>query len=299
MKILIVGSEGFIGTHLYEYYKTKYADFEIYTADILASERQTHFCVDIEKPDFSAIFSRNPFDICINASGLASVPLSVQQPEMDFKANVENVFNLLNSIRLHSPNCKFVQLSSAAVYGNIEVMPISESAPTNPLSPYGFHKYYAEHVCKEFAQVYNLKTAILRIFSAYGEGLKKQFFWDLYQKTLNQTHLEMFGTGNELRDFIYVGDLVRLVDLVVNKASFEGEIYNAANGDSLTIKAAAHILLKIRNFAGTIRFQTKDTKSISHSVADISKIKALGYERVYSFEQGMRNYCEWLTQNEK
>ena len=93
--------------------------------------------------------------------------------------NVSNVFKQLDAIRKFQPGCKYINLSSAAVYGNPESLPISEDHHLDPISPYGNHKKMAEEVCADFYTNYRIPTCSLRIFSAYGAGLQKQLFWDL------------------------------------------------------------------------------------------------------------------------
>jgi dTDP-glucose 4,6-dehydratase/UDP-glucose 4-epimerase len=118
----------------------------------------------------------------------------------------------------------------------------------------------------------------LRIFSAYGEGLKKQLFWDLNKKTRSDKEIELFGTGEETRDFIYIKDLVNLIDLVCKKADFTGETINAANGVEVPIKEVVEQFYK--NFPQSIKFSFGGNPrkgDPSKWVADISRIKELGY----------------------
>jgi dTDP-glucose 4,6-dehydratase/UDP-glucose 4-epimerase len=95
-----------------------------------------------------------------------------------------------------------------------------------PISPYGYHKLAAENLCKEFNDIYNIQTLIVRIFSAYGPGLKKLLFWDLHQKSLSSDKVELFGTGEETRDFIFIDDLVKALELVMVNSLYENDIIN-------------------------------------------------------------------------
>jgi dTDP-glucose 4,6-dehydratase/UDP-glucose 4-epimerase len=240
VNILIIGSKGFIGANSFKHLKTGHS---VYGCDIFEADEENYFQLDAAAPDFNTIFSLRQYDVCINCSGAASVPWSITHPLQDFELNTLNVFKILDSISCYQQHCKFLNLSSAAVYGNPESLPVKETSLIKPLSPYGWHKYYAELICQEFTQGKNIPTCNLRIFSAYGEGLKKQLFWDLYQKSKKENKVELFGTGNESRDFIYIRDLVRLIELVINEAPFKGECINVANGEEVFLKDAIFLFL--------------------------------------------------------
>lgn len=294
MKILIIGSKGFIGQHAFDYFKA--AGFQVFGCDVVTDYvSEDYIQIDATNSDYHAIFEQHQIDVCLNCSGAASVPLSLQFPFKDFNLNTLNVFKILEAIRVYQPSCKFINLSSAAVYGNPELLPINEKATPKPLSPYGLHKLQAEQICREFFQYYQVATCSLRIFSAYGEGLKKQLFWDLYQKFLHNNQIELFGTGNESRDFIHVDDIVRAIELVINNAAFQGEEINIANGEEFTIKYVSELFHQ--NFAGgkTISFnnQVKAGDPLNWR-ADISFLKNLGYRQTISIETGIGRYIDWI-----
>jgi dTDP-glucose 4,6-dehydratase/UDP-glucose 4-epimerase len=294
MKILIVGSKGFIGTHVLNHFKDR--GFSVYGADIVVDYTlDNYFLVDSVKTGFKEIFENESFDLCINCSGAASVPASLKSPLRDFRLNTNNVFEILEAIRKHNPSCKFINLSSAAVYGNPESLPIKESQPNKPVSPYGMHKFYSEQICYEFHRFFGLKTISLRIFSAYGEGLRKQLFWDLFQKSLKAQTIELFGTGKESRDFIYIKDLVCLIEKVAEKASFDGEAINAASGIEKSIKDAVDTFILLWNPQINVRFTGLERKGDPNRwVADVSIAKKLGFSNRYSLKEGLINYVEWL-----
>ena len=149
MNVLIIGSEGFIGNHLCEYLSTRVD--RVWRADVRQSEnKQDFYLLDPVNPEFDLVFSSNSYDVCINCSGAASVPDSLKDPLSDYKLNAVNVYIILNSILRHQSGCKFINLSSAAVYGNPAILPVSESSELKPMSPYGIHKLHAEQICKEF-----------------------------------------------------------------------------------------------------------------------------------------------------
>src|ERR1017187_1769973 len=133
-------------------------------------------------PEFEELMQQIKFNICINAAGTGNVPYSMTHPVSDFEANSLDTIRSLDGIRRYQPGCKYLHISSAAVYGNQQKLPIGEDDKLHPLSPYGWHKVVAEQICKEFTQIYKVNTAIVRPFSVFGIGLKKQLIWDLLQK---------------------------------------------------------------------------------------------------------------------
>jgi dTDP-glucose 4,6-dehydratase/UDP-glucose 4-epimerase len=218
----------------------------------------------------------------------------------DYELNVNNVFKMLEAIRLNNPACKFISFSSAAVYGNPETLPIDESFLLNPISPYGWHKLYTEKLCQEYWRLHGVKTVSLRIFSVYGEYLRKQLFWDIYQKTLKSDHVELFGTGNETRDFIYIRDLMEVLSSVIGAAAFEGEPLNVASGVETTIYTAATSFCRAINPKITISFngQTKPGDPLKWR-ADIRKLRALGFTPRFSFDEGIQQVAQWIKKENK
>jgi UDP-glucose 4-epimerase len=235
----------------------------------------------------------NP-DICIHCAGRSSVPLSVSQPAEDFNASVASTFNLLEVLRLHVPQCKLIYLSSAAVYGNPNKLPICEMDDSAPISPYGFHKSICENLCKEYVKVYGLQIAIARIFSAYGPGLRRQVVWDITYKALNQKELFLQGTGQESRDFIHVGDVARAIYCIAQKSNFEAEIFNLASGTETTIKNLAELITSklerdiVINFDGNVPIGNP-----LNWRADIGCLEKCGYQAEISLERGISIYAKW------
>jgi len=182
MRILIIGSKGFIGSHCYKYFSEK--EYNVSGCDVVIDyTEKKYFLIVASNSDFHTIFEKNSFDVCINCSGAANVSDSIKNPRRDFFLNTVNVFSILYASREYNPTCKFLNISSAAVYGRPIGLPIVESFKLNPISPYGIHKKISEEICSEFYNQFNINTCSIRIFSAFGPGLKKQLFWDIYKKS--------------------------------------------------------------------------------------------------------------------
>jgi dTDP-glucose 4,6-dehydratase/UDP-glucose 4-epimerase len=298
MKVIIIGSKGFIGQNLYSYLLGK--GHEVWAADVVVDyvNVERYFLIDATNSDYYAVFQQLVYDVCINCSGAASVTESIKSPLRDYYLNTVNVFRILEAIKKFQPNCRFINLSSAAVYGNPQHLPVREAARPNPLSPYGIHKFQAEQICKEFYDFYNIQTCSLRIFSTYGIGLQKQLFWDIYKKSKTGIPFALYGTGNESRDFIYVLDLVKAIEVVSEFSSFKAEIINIASGKEIMIKDAVSIFFSFLSNDVVYSFSGEGRKGDPVNwVADISKLIRLGFKPSFDFETGLQKYIDWIKAN--
>jgi dTDP-glucose 4,6-dehydratase/UDP-glucose 4-epimerase len=299
MKILIVGSKGFIGSHAFSYFSALPA-IRCWGADVVTDYTSAnYFLIDATNSDYNILFQQQPFDWCINCSGAASVTDSLKNPLRDFTLNVTNVAKLLEAIRVHTPSCKFVNISSAAVYGNPTQLPVKEEAACLPVSPYGIHKRMSENLCHEYFQQFGIQTCSLRIFSAYGPHLQKQILWDVYQKSQTGTSVQLFGTGDETRDFIYISDIVRAMHSVIQNATFNASIYNVASGEQVSIKDLARKLLDALSYKGSLSFsgEVRNGDPI-HWQADITKLQSTGFTSQVSLVEGINRYAQWLKEKE-
>lgn len=296
MKILIIGSHGFIGSHCVDYFsKTD----DVWKCDVILEYNDRNYIyIEPNECDFNDVFINHKFDVCVNCSGAANVPFSLEKPLNDFQLNTVNVFKILDAIRRFNPECKYINMSSAAVYGNPDSLPIDENTTIKPVSPYGIHKEMAEMICEEFYRFWNIKTACIRIFSAYGPGLKKQLLWDLSQKNKNNQNIELFGTGEETRDFIYIDDLIQLIKCVIEKSEFKGDIINAANGEQIKILTVAQMVRDSFDSDKPISFTGSNRKGDPlYWEADISKAKLMGYSQKIKINEGIIHYIKWLKEN--
>lgn len=295
MKILIIGSNGFIGSHCVDYFTAN--GFEVFQADVNQSTERNFYKIERQNSDFSAPFKEHQFDVCINASGSAHVGFSFEKPSKDFELNVANVQKLVVAIRDYNPDCKLINFSSAAVYGNPQSLPIIENSSCKPLSPYGFHKLQSELLLTEYHKFFGLNTCSLRVFSAYGPRLKKQLFWDLYQKVLQGGEVSLFGTGKETRDFIYIDDLMQIMDLVIQHSPFKGSIYNVGSQVETTIAEATHFFLnefspkKEAIFTGEVKVGDPN-----NWLADMENLKKYGFKPQFNLTLGLKKYAEWLRE---
>ena len=297
MRILIIGSKGFIGSHCVNYFSQQH---NVWQCDVAVDYISKNYIqVDATNANYNDLFTQTQFDICINCSGAASVPDSISNPQRDFNLNTVNVFKQLDALRKHSPKCKYINLSSAAVYGNPVSLPVKEDQLAKPISPYGIHKKMAENICQEFYEIYKIKTCSLRVFSAYGNGLQKQLFWDLYLKAKTNNTISLFGTGNESRDFIHILDIVKAIDYIIKKGTFNNEIINIANAKEEAISKVVNIFYNYFDPLKRVSFRGENRPGDPINwVADNSKLLALGYKQTVTIEEGLKSYVKWLKENE-
>ncbi|MDN3655871.1 SDR family oxidoreductase [Ferruginibacter paludis] len=295
MKILIIGSKGFIGSHAYHHFSNLNKD-ETWGCDVVVDYIDDHYILlDSTNSDFNDLFEQERFDVCINCSGAASVPDSLVHPLRDFTLNVFTAGKILEAIRRYAPLCKYIHLSSAAVYGNPSVLPVNVLSTPQPLSPYGWHKLYSEQLCREYHDFFGVQTLCLRIFSAYGPGLKKQLFWDLYQKSRLTGTVKIYGTGNESRDFIHVEDLVQVFELAIQHGGFNGEAVNVGNGEEVFLKDIAALYLGLLNSDYAFSGEIKKGDPLNWC-ADISAIRNWGYENKITLSEGLKGYIAWIKE---
>ena len=162
----------------------------------------------------------------VHCGGSGVVSYSYSNPLSDFQRATHTTATVLEWIRLHgNANCRFVLISSAAVYGDQGDSDATENSVRSPISPYGVHKMAAEALCESYSRFFAVPVSIVRLFSVYGEGLRKQLLWDAVNK-FRAGENQFFGTGNELRDWIHVDDAAALLALagLAQQSSFE--VYN-------------------------------------------------------------------------
>ncbi|MCL4442317.1 MAG: GDP-mannose 4,6-dehydratase [Firmicutes bacterium] len=297
-KVLITGAAGFIGCHLAEHFRREgYIVIGIDISTPAKARDYIFYNIDVQTSQVGDIIKKHRPDACIHCAGPASVADSLAFPENDFKLTVLPTHNLLNAIKNGYPECKFVYLSSAAVYGDPSHLPVSETHPAVPISPYGFHKMQAENICREFFSLYNLPVSVARIFSAYGCGLKKQILWDLCLKAKRGGAVELFGTGEETRDFINAVDLGQAVRLIIEESPFTLDFYNVANGQQIKIRDLARMLLEEFPGVSGLSFngQCRPGDPL-YWVADISRLETLGYKQCIDLKEGVYSYVKWFRQ---
>lgn len=292
---LVTGACGFLGERiskrlLQEGYGVIGLDREI----TRALEGIQYRALSLPDDGIDALLREAAPELVVHAAGPASVAGSITNPTADFDGSVRVLAHLLDAVRKGAPGARVIALSSAAVYGNPETLPVSEDAATAPLSPYGYHKVMCEALLHEFHAIYGMQTCAMRIFSAYGPGLRRQLLWDICEKASSNSVLHLFGTGGETRDFIHVDDVAQAVAVLARGASFAGEAYNVASGVETTVHEVASALVSMINDGASIEFsgETREGDPLRWR-ADISRIRTLGFQPERTLSDGLAEYAAW------
>jgi UDP-glucose 4-epimerase len=230
-------------------------------------------------------------------AGGSSVGASLQVPLEDFTRTTATTATLLEWLRNNAPLAKLVVASSAAVYGDTAGTAAGESRAPGPVSPYGYHKLMMEQLCQEYSRIFGLPTAIVRLFSVYGEGLRKQLLWDSAVKLdAAGTSVELGGTGDELRDWLQVDDAVSLLYRVAAQASEVAPVFNGGSGVGTTVREMVTLLAAALGSNKDIAFsghtRAGDPRAL---VADTARIAAIGHACHVPLTVGVERYAAWFA----
>lgn len=293
--VVITGSSGFLGRNIARALRD--AGYDPVGIDRAPDHPEAglieHHKLELPNARIVEILRRLQPVAIVHAGAPSSVPASVADPVADFHGALDSLVSLLDTMRRVSPGTRMILLSSAAVYGNPETLPIVEDSACKPVSPYGYNKLLSEKVMEEFATVFGTPGCALRIFSAYGPGLRRQILWDICKKA-RSGRVDLFGTGQETRDFVHARDVAAAVVVVAKGASFEAEVYNVASGTETTIAETADVLLDALHLNLPVTF-SGDTR-VGDPVnwrADITRLRRLGYFPSVLIKDGIREFGEW------
>lgn len=301
--VLVTGGGGFIGSHLVELLVD--AGARVRVLDTFVSGKpenlagvQDRITVqerDIRELDWAAELTADPVDVIFHLAANAYVPPSVETPAFDYELNFATTFRLLEALRILEWPGRLVFASTAAVYGNSVRIPISEDDLTVPISPYGVGKLAAERYLAVFAQLYGLKMASVRYFSAFGPRQRKQVVFDLLAKlSKDRERLFIHGDGTQVRDFLYVADAARSAMIVAEAGGLTGEVYNVGSGKEYTIDQLAKSLCKITGLTPEFDYSgTNRPGDPEKLVVDISKLESIGYKPSIDFDGGLANTVAW------
>ena len=313
MKILVTGGAGFIGSNFIHYQLENYDD-QIINVDKLSYAGNPDNLKDIET---NSNYEFKQLDICdkekieplmhqgidyiVNFAAESHVDRSIEAPSIFVKTNVEGTQNLLD-LALKFGVKKFVQISTDEVYGSLgENGKFTEESPLNPSSPYSASKAAADLLVSSYAKTYNLSVNISRCSNNFGpyqypEKLIPRFII----KALHDKKLPLYGDGSNIRDWIYVKDHCRAVDLVMRWGE-AGEVYNiGANNEKSNLEITKKILFSLSKSELLIK-HVEDRKGHDYRYAvDSSKIKEeLGWEAEFTFDNAMAKTLNWYLDYKK
>jgi len=310
MKVLVTGSQGFIGQAVGRC-AVEVGD------DVLGIGRSSqprldwpgrYVHLDVGQTDLAELIRNYDPDMVVHAAGPASVGGSMSAPLDDFRGSVSAWANVLDSVRRSERRPVILFPSSAAVYGNPAHLPVSEDEPIAPISPYGFHKAACELLAKEYAVCFGLNIVVCRLFSVFGEWQRRLLVWDLYaQFAGNEPIVWLEGTGEEVRDYLHVGEVASaMMGLGRDRASLPPSgrcrIVNVASGEQMAVRELAGHLRDLMGSSKSIRCRGRRRPGDPlRWCADVSRLHALvSLWRPRPFLTTLRTCVEaWQAKSEK
>ena len=302
MKYLVTGGAGFIGSHIVN--RLVDSGNEVVVVDNLETGLKSNLAQGIKggrvqlvvkdvTDSLDSIFKKNKFDAVFHLAALPRVQYSIDYPFRAHKTNVEGTFNVLNLARENSIK-RFIFTSSSSVYGDQERFPLVEIMTPNPMSPYALHKLIGEQYCTLFNKIYGMETIALRYFNVYGPrqnptgGYANLIPKLIYLISHNQSPT-INNTGEQTRDFTYVGDVVQanLAALNTKNKDCFGQAFNVGSGVGYSVNQVVSLVMeiigtKVPTLKGPRVIEPQDT------LADLTKIKKfLKWKPTKSFEQGL------------
>jgi UDP-glucose 4-epimerase len=235
-------------------------------------------------------------ELIVHCAGSGSVGFSMTHPYQDYQRTVGTTLSVLEFVRLYAPRAHVVFPSSAGVYGQVAKMPIRVDNQLNPVSPYGLHKKMAEDLCRSYGAHFGLRSVIVRLFSLYGIGIRKQLLWDACTK-ISAGNLSFAGTGSETRDWLHIEDAADLMILAASHASKDCPLVNGGTGASVTIRTVVdEIAISLGgydrpHFSGVVR-----PGDPVHYEADIVETVRWGWAPRKKLRDELRAYAEWFRE---
>lgn len=306
-KTLVIGGAGFIGGHLVNSLLelgaavTVIDDLSFGNLENINKDAEL---IQLDIRDFDNIkgflLKKRPdvvYHLAANATTRESA-LGWKDPIADCHINTLGTLNVLLASSELETSPMVLLASSNGVYGEAIYTPIDEKHPTNPISPYGISKLINEKYAFAFSHERGLRTTCLRLFNAYGPRQSRYVMYDLMQKLiLNPNTLEILGTGEQIRDYTYVSDIVQAFVLATRKEP-RCEVFNVSGGNPVSIKELAGMIVKIFNLEDKTELLFSGESwmgDVNKWVADITKIKnELGFEPKVDIYEGLQKLYEWF-----
>lgn len=299
--VLVVGGQGFLGAHIADEMaasgkRTVVVDRR--SPSDVDSPYARHWesrVMDLPSGDFGELLKEVAPGVIVLAAGPASVQDSIAHPLIDFEGSAGVLAHVLDAVRACVPLARFLLISSAAVYGNPECLPVGENSELSPVSPYGFHRVMCEELLREYGALYGIRACAVRIFSAYGPGLRRQILWDICRMATMRGEILLDGTGEETRDFIHVRDIARGIRAIAEGGIFDSGAYNLASGIETRLADLAASLAEQLGLGLTPRFRgIRRPGDPIRWGADITRVAQLGFHPGVTLQEGLPEYARWF-----
>ena len=285
MKVLLLGSEGFVGQNLIDGLKEKH---ELLTADVLNSGTHTNYTkFDITNLDETYSLIKN-IDVVIN---LVTHTLTQSLNDVISNANT-NIIGLLNVLEACRKNKikKTIFTSASSIIGLPNTFSVDEKHSVMPKTAYGITKMAAEHYHRLYKEIYDLNYVIFRFFNIYGPHQKNGIIPSFHKKLINNEPITIFGEGKQIRDFVFIRDVVPFFDNVITSSKFDNQTYNLGTGNGTTIIEVIEKISKLLSVKPKINFQPERTGEIGNFVANTAfLLYEFGFKPETSIENGLKD----------
>lgn len=311
MKLFITGGAGFIGSNFIRYILQKYPKYKIINYDKLTYAGNLDNLRDIEKDprykfikgdicDYKLVSKHTKgVDAIINFAAETHVDRSILNADQFIQTAVNGTFSLLEASRLHNIK-KFIHISTDEVYGSILKGSFTENSPLQPNSPYSAAKASSDLLVRSYFITYGLPAIITRCSNNYGPYQYPEKIIPLFvTNAMDNISLPLYGDGKNVRDWLYVLDHCRGIDIILHKGK-NGEVYNIGGGVEMTNIELTKTVLKIMGKPQSLIKKVADRPGHDRRYSiDCSKIEKLGYKPMYSFDKALKETIEWYMKNEK
>ncbi|ORX22212.1 dTDP-glucose 4,6-dehydratase [Thermoanaerobacterium sp. PSU-2] len=314
MKVLVTGGAGFIGSNFIKYMLKEHKDYKVINLDKLTYAGNLENLKDVEnnsnyvfvKGDITdreivgKIFS-DGIDYVVNFAAESHVDRSIEDPGIFLKTNVLGTQVLLDAAKKYGVN-KYLQVSTDEVYGSLgETGYFTEQTSLSPNSPYSASKASADLLVRAYHHTFGIPVNITRCSNNYGPyQFPEKLIPLMIINALHGKELPVYGDGLNVRDWLYVEDHCRAIDLVLHKGKI-GEVYNiGGNNEKANIEIVKLILKELNKPESLIKY-VKDRPGHDRRYAiDSSKIQnELGWKPTYNFDEGMKRTIRWYLENEE
>ncbi len=316
MKILVTGGAGFIGGNFVHYMVNKYPEDQIVNLDLLTYAGNLETCRPVEgKPNYSFVrgdiadrefvfhlFEKEKFDVVVNFAAESHVDRSISDPEIFVRTNVMGTAALLDACNQFGIK-RYHQVSTDEVYGDLPLdrkdLFFTETTPLHTSSPYSASKASADLFVLAYHRTYGLPVTISRCSNNYGPyHFPEKLIPLMISRALEEKPLPVYGTGENVRDWLHVYDHCAAIDLIVRRGK-EGEVYNVGGHNERTNLEVVRTILKYLNKPESLISYVEDRKGHDRRYAiDPSKIeKELGWKPKYNFDTGISQTIQWYLDN--
>ncbi|MCC6731504.1 MAG: NAD-dependent epimerase/dehydratase family protein [Chthonomonadales bacterium] len=303
--VLVSGGAGFIGSHLVHRLVREGARVRVLdnlSTGSVANLSGLESRLDLQEGDIrNAVACRNAcrgVEAVFHLAAFISVPGSVKDPVTADAVNIGGTLNMLLAARDAGAR-RFVFSSSAAVYGDAEVVPTPETAPPTPLSPYGVEKLYGEHMCRLFTSLYGMEAVALRYFNVFGPRQNPRSEYAAVVPRFITLLLEgarpvIFGDGAQTRDFLHVEDVARANLLAATRPDVAGLALNVAGGEATSVNAIYDAIARAAGVDLPPERGPERPGDIKHSRADTTHARErLGFVPERTVARGLAETVAW------